>query len=430
MSTKKLTVIYPEGIDTHGADYFSVISVIKDLYNNNRVLGIIKVDAAYSTLLEVISNINLGTKGGIKICTDRGKTILSTLPEDETGLGNTVVNSFDLKNFGWKMYAINSLDEMHALIRKARFMGILISIFITAAVGILLQYTITKLFQPMNEVIQLMNKIKSGSRDVRYTDSRHDEIGYLGEVLNDMLNQLDTMMDSQLALEHRIYQAQINERDIKLHLLYGQIRPHFIYNTLNTVSILIQKGQNQEAIELLNRFSDLLRGIAYIDREIPMEAEMKLTETYLSIQSVRFSDSLTYDICMDDNSREIIVPALILQPLVENSILHGRSGSDLPLHISVKSGVSQNKLELSVADNGDGIPKEKLTAITQNISRISSEQDEAESSTSFTGNSDSSGLGLVNVYLRLITHYGNHCEMTIKSEEKTGTNVTIRIPVN
>lgn len=425
MEKRELTVLLAGEDGSRNSNYFSVVNVIRDLINNERILGVIKVDATYNTLEKVCSNINLGTEGGISIRTEDGQIVYSSMAEEDGNLDGKIVCSYPLDNFGWTIYAVNSLDDLHRLSARARSAAMWISLVMIALVGLALLYLVAEVFRPMNRVIHLMEEVRAGDEKLRYRENRKDEIGYLGATLNDMLDRLDAMMHDTMALQERIYSAKISQRDIMLRMLYGQVQPHFIYNTLNTVTILIRRGEAERAVELINRLSGLLRGIAYINKDIPLHKELKLIEAYLAIHEVRFANCFSYQLNIEKECEDIIVPALILQPIVKNAVVHGRNESEDPVWVSVTAEMERDHLAVTIEDDGDGIEENRLAELQERLQDCERREDIDISDRDIK---EYGGLGLVNVYMRLKLRYGEEGDLTINSEKGKGTVVRMIIP--
>ncbi len=193
----------------------------------------------------------------------------------------------------------------------------------------------------------------------------------------------------------------------RLTALMGQLRPHFLFNTLNSISSLIDIDKTA-AQKMISRFGELLRGVLEKEEKqfVSLREEISFLENYLSIELERFSDRLSINYRIDPNSQDDRVPTLILQPLVENAIKHGIAlkASDGRIEITsrILNGIQYPKplLELEVADNGVGLPAEP-----------------------------NNGIGLKNVRNRLSQLYGDLSEFTIENNDLGGCTATVRIPI-
>jgi sensor histidine kinase YesM len=200
--------------------------------------------------------------------------------------------------------------------------------------------------------------------------------------------------------------AQLEARLIETELkaLREQLRPHFLFNTLNTVAVLVREAKNDEAVNLIARLSSLLRmsldhrGV----QEVTVRQEMDFLERYLDIQRVRFSDRLRVEIDIEPAAMEARIPNLLLQPLVENAILHGIAPKSSPGCVAVRGHVAGGQLHLEVRDDGPGLGDGSKRA--------------------------KEGVGLTNTRERLAKIYGVHGQLSLRSEPGRGVAVQIILP--
>lgn len=200
-------------------------------------------------------------------------------------------------------------------------------------------------------------------------------------------------------------QLEADLTEATLSALKSQLNPHFLFNALNSVMTLI--GRDREAAQrMLVRLSELLRyTLAASDaQEVPLQREVELVERYLDIERIRFGDRLTVAMSIDPGAREVAVPALVLQPLVENAIIHGLSAKPGPGWVEVSARLDQGVLRLMVRDDGPG----------------------PEQGQSRRG----SGIGLGNLRTRLQRLYGAAGSVTLEQDPDGGAIATVVIPTS
>ena len=192
----------------------------------------------------------------------------------------------------------------------------------------------------------------------------------------------------------------------KLHALQMQINPHFLFNTLNSISVLVQKRDFTTAEEMIHRLSDFFRMTLEKSGEqlVPLEAELELLDNYLAIEQMRFKDRLTAERNIDKRTLSVSVPAMILQPLVENSLRHGIHATEGPGVLTIKSSWLADRILLEVIDNGAGCAPSSHAQFKE-------------------------GIGLSNVRARLRELYGKGYVFAFDSEPGKGTRVAIEIPI-
>jgi two-component system LytT family sensor kinase len=197
-------------------------------------------------------------------------------------------------------------------------------------------------------------------------------------------------------------EARLIETELKA--LREQMRPHFLFNTLNTIAVLVREKKSDEAVNLIARLSGLLRMSLDNTRvqEVTVRQEMDFLERYLEIQKARFSDRLRVGIAIAPEAMEIRIPNLLLQPLVENAILHGIAPKAGPGCVEVSGSVKEGRLHLEVRDDGPGLFNGSVRA--------------------------KEGIGLSNTRERIAKIYGAKGQLSLRSEPGHGVTVQIVLP--
>ncbi len=197
-------------------------------------------------------------------------------------------------------------------------------------------------------------------------------------------------------------EARLIETELKA--LRQQMHPHFLFNTMNTIAVLVREGRNADAVSLLARLSALLR--MSLDNtgvpEVTLQQELDFLAHYIEIQKTRFSDRLNVRMEIDPQALSARIPNLLLQPIVENAILHGVAPKSEPGHVDVRARVEGDRLHLEVCDDGPGI-----------VNGAGRKKE---------------GVGLANTRERLEKIYGSRMQLTLNSEPGCGVLVQIVLP--
>jgi two-component system LytT family sensor kinase len=203
-------------------------------------------------------------------------------------------------------------------------------------------------------------------------------------------------------LELRTTQLERQLAQAKLSALKMQLHPHFLFNTLNAIVVLVRQHRVEEADEMLTNLSELLRQTlaGWETQEIPLHREVELINVYLDIQRVRFQGRLAVEMSLSPATLNALVPSLLLQPLVENAVRHGVSRSSAPVTVALKSCLRASVLEIQVCDDGPGI----------------------------SGESSGDGVGLSNTRARLQQLYGERQSLSLDRCAGRETIVTVLLP--
>lgn len=207
------------------------------------------------------------------------------------------------------------------------------------------------------------------------------------------------------ALQLELQASELNTRLVQAQLsaLKGQLQPHFLFNTLNAIMVLVRQGKGRQAEEMLARLSDLLRCV--LDdveaQEVPLRRELEFLQLYLSIEEVRFQDRLRVEISVEPEALDAAVPHLGLQPIVENAIRHGIGRRSAAGRLQISAARMNGKLEIQVRDDGPGLP---------------------------SGGLDSRGIGLTNTRARLQQLYGDAAKLTLENGAQGGAVATMILP--
>lgn len=420
---------------------FSVVNQIRSTRNTDRILGVIKVDANYSGIESICNNISMGKDGGMYIIDDSGTIIFKNIYDipyqdfyKKINTKNTYItatyknkkyllNSAKISRSNWHIISVSSLDQINKKAIETRNKAFLMSLICSIFAFIILAVFLKLLLKPLLGTIKHIKEVQNGDLSVVFPVEQKDEIGYLNSSLNIMISKINQMMLQNTDLVKEVYEAKYLHKEAQINILYNQIRPHFIYNTLNMISILVQTGRSQKAVDNINKLSNLLRGIANLDKEITVENEINLLHSYLVIQNSRYEGKLEYSIDIAESLYQCVIPALIFQPVVENSVIHVCEKRRETTIINIVSSEKNDTFTISISDNGDGISAPELDKIKQKL-------DDAlvESSLVIDNNSKNSGIGLANANRRIKLKYGKEYGLTIESIINKGTIVKIFLP--
>lgn len=267
--------------------------------------------------------------------------------------------------------------------------------------------------RPLKSILFSMKKFQKGDFS-QFVDWRsRDEIGQLGTGYNTMVHRIKELVDD-------VFSFELKKREAELKLLQSQINPHFLYNTLNTISWAAQKKGETQIAEMIYSLANIFQTSLSNGKDIiTIQEEIQLVNSYLFLQRMRFPDRLTYEITVDPLLEDVDVPKLLIQPLIENSIVHGIEPLDTDeglIQISVKR--LNDSIVIEIVDNGVGINAKKLKTIQDSL--IYKEEIDPSSTRN--------GFAFFNIINRLKLFYGDQASLTVESKEGSGTIVLLIFP--
>lgn len=306
---------------------------------------------------------------------------------------------------GWKLVSIVPSVQFEQEIISLRS-WIFVFAPVVAFLSFLLAFGISRqMLKPLKELAEVMKTVGNGNLDAHWEYSKNDEIGVIAESFDRMLSQINQLMKDSLEQERLYHNAEISA-------LRMQINPHFIYNTLDSIKWMAQSHGDSQVVNAIGALSDYMRSTLYGPSEVSIRDEVANIQNYLLIQKFRFGDQLRFYLDFSEDILDVKVPRLILQPLVENAIIHGASKKMGIGHIDIIGKSVPGAVVLSVRDDGPGMSEEKIRQVL--TSDDSLEKD---------------SIGLYNVHRRLELHYGEGHGLIIESRIGCGLNARIQIPV-
>lgn len=460
-----LPVHTESGFSEDNIQIFSIVLRLRSTRDNSKILGVIKVDANYSGIKSICDKIML-RDGSALFVTDTGKNIVyknsrlgfetdssvffdAPVSEEnnsitmKSGSDKYIVSSRPMTTTDWRIVEVNSVSALNQYFTSTRNAAFFLALLCAMLAVFISIFFVNSFLRPLFQIVNLMRQVQEGNLKTRYDIKNHDEIGYLGESFNQMIDRIDSMMERNAQLIKEVYEVKYLQKEAQYNALCSQIKPHFLYNTLNTISLLIKCNEPQKAVEDIGRLSFLLRGIMNIDKEIPVSEELKIVDAYLSLQKSRYGKNLQYKIDMDKSFSSYLLPALTLQPIVENAVIHGCEATRGESLIRLYSSTDNESLYFHVTDNGGGVSPEKLIEIqtrlaecqkTETTASVTSGNGASGNATSGNGISaittagSSGSIGLINVNRRIKLKYGEPYGISIQSEAGLGTHVTLHLP--
>ncbi len=259
-----------------------------------------------------------------------------------------------------------------------------------------------------------MQKAASGNFELEEKLGGSDEISDLYDYLGTMIYQIQRLLAEVYQERLRAERLTIQQKDAEFKMLASQINPHFLYNTLETVRMRARRSGQRDIEEIVQMLAKIMRSTLQAGgSEIALRSEVELVEHYLKIQQYRFGERIQYSIYVEEGLEELPILPLIMQPVVENSIIHGLEGKEGVGTISIDIREREKNVVISIFDDGLGMSREALLNLRNSLNIY---------------NEKGRHIGVGNVHQRVRLKYGDDYGVTIDSEEGSYTRVEILLP--
>lgn len=396
---------------------------------SSKVVGVMLVNTSIDFLAKICKDMIFSPNQRIIIVSETGKTIYDTVENNiakpmDSGLSSINWNlkktehlKIDGKNIlassevasvsGWRIINLIPTAELYQSVNKMKNITIFLTVVLISLATIFVYLVSRQIVNPLRKLVSLMNIIEKGDFDVKINLSRKDEVGTLAKSFNSMTRKVKSLIQE-------VYLDKIKQSELELQMLQNQINPHFLYNTLESISMMATINDDDEASDMASALGSILRyGIDKTNARVTVKQELNNLENYTLLQHVRFGN--TYQIAIDINPDilDCTITKLILQPAVENAIYHGMKNIRSGGLIKVLGYVENDLIIFEVIDNGKGMESQQVSLLNGYINDL---------------NDSFKSIGLRNVNKRIKLMYGDAYGVTIFSTPEQGTTVKILLP--
>lgn len=320
---------------------------------------------------------------------------------------NMFVTQFRLERADWQFVSVAPRDDIlkgTTQIRGYFLTTVIVILLITLSLGVWVTRYFTK---PIKQFISLMYDVEKSNFTSRMVIKTNDEIGMLAISYNRMVQRVRDLIST-------VYEQQRLKNEAQWSALQAQINPHFLYNTLDSINWIARMNKIPEISKMITALSMLFKlSLSKSDKFITVEEELMYIKYYAQIQETRFSDRIRIHVDVSDSIRAYSLPRFILQPLVENAVVHGLEPKEGPGEIYIKGGQYEDTIFFIIQDNGVGIPADRLKELL-----LSKDHEQSRH------------LGLSNVDERIKLLYGQEWGLKIDSIEQVGTIVEVWLQKN
>lgn len=310
----------------------------------------------------------------------------------------------------WVYYNACDLEEMLMEITDNQRTSVLVAVAGIGAAALMMGYTIRLIGSSVRTIISGIQQVEQGNLNARVQLECSDELGQIAENLNSMTARVSDLVEE-------VTEVTDKQKNAEIRALEAQINPHFLYNTLDSINWLAISRGEDEISEMIRNLGVILRySVNRSNVPVTIDQVADWMEKYVSLQQMRFDHAFDFQLYVQDECRQLRIKKLLLQPFLENSLIHGFKGIEEGgmLHVDITLSEDGSYLCIIIEDNGHGMDRE---LVMQYNDRKQAVRDSDE------------GIGLHNVFSRIDMYYGEKATWNISSIREMGTIITLRFPV-
>ncbi|WEK54709.1 MAG: sensor histidine kinase [Candidatus Cohnella colombiensis] len=419
-----------EAVSSQGEDTISFFRKVPSPIDNNDFAGLIRAEMPRKNLVQILDQARFTTSTSAILINSQNEIIARSSNEEYFALDQVIqavqeatsvkptfsnmtvddqkvlIGSLPVENTDWRLLLVVPNKDIVDIAQKARNQMIIIFLIVAAMTFPLAFWASASGTKRIRKLTKNMRKVGVTNFKANLDPQNNDEIGELTTTFNRMITRIDDLAADK-------YQLGLEVKNMELRALQAQINPHFLYNTLDMVNWLSMKYNAEDIRVLISSLSDFYKiSLSNGEDFITIRNEIDHVNAYVTIQNMRFRDRIDLQIEVPAELMELRTLKLLLQPIVENAILHGIMEKDTQRGIITIRGFREgDTIELQVIDDGIGMTEETLSRIFDgSIKKVSG------------------GYGMKNIHSRLELIFGYPFGLTVESTRGVGTTVKIKIP--
>jgi Predicted signal transduction protein with a C-terminal ATPase domain len=328
--------------------------------------------------------------------------------------GRCLTVSAESEDEAWVLTTYISKQQIDSYLSETRTIAFTVGVLFIILSVALLSFFIRIVMRPLSILARRLRSTGQGNFKTRISISGCSEISSLSDEYNAMMGRIDELIEKN-------YVAELNWKNAQLAALESQINPHFLYNTLQTLSAEAIEHDQMKINDMVMALSSMLKYTIRGPETVSLKTELDHVQDYLFLQKARFEDRLTYGITAADGAGELLVPKISVTTLVENAVIHGMSKTADCVHIDINAQHGGGRLCITVTDDGNGIPPARL----EEIQKVLEETDTHVPVDKNKGAADCIGLRNLSSRLRLL--YGQSARISLYSTQYTGTSAVMEV---
>ena len=344
----------------------SALHTVRNVYTK-RKLGVIRIDASDKIIKDIFSSVSLSENSGFVIAGQDGtpvyqvgkveESVIKKLPSAEntieTDSDTYRLYKSDISGMPWQLIFVSSQNDIFKEVSIVWSLAAVLSLSSILAAFSIFRSNSKKTALALNSILNTMKKVARGDleasvpdRDLLQNDSFNtEELSLIAENLNEMIQKLQLYID-------RSYKYEIDRQEAEYRALQSQVNPHFLYNTLNCFLSMNRIGMKKELEDSIIQLTRIFRYTCSNAKLTTVQEEFEFCIQYCNLLKIRYDERLTFTSSMEEEAKNISIPRLLIQPLVENALKHGMEGEGISITISISAFIKNQTLILETQNNG------------------------------------------------------------------------------
>lgn len=410
-------------------EVFSYARSFKDI-NSGSLLGVIEITFEEKEISSIIARSSNNNLNKIYLVSEEKKVVSSTtnnligsiLPEYASNIiddaeGGKIVKTEQgkklimvkmLQSTNWRLVEEIEYDNLLKSALAMQKFFIFIIFVVIAFLSVIILVAVLALTNSVRNIIEVINQIKEGNMEARTRNILFSEFSFIGYNINEMAKRIARLIEN-------IITEQKQKSDMELKMLQAQITPHFLYNTLYSISCMARNRNNNDIAVNLDALITLLKTAVSVKTDmLTIKEELKMVECYIALEKTRSNNKFGFNYTITSDLNDWKIPKMVLQPIVENCIMHGFVGEKDNYEIEISIEGSGDDILIKVFDNGEGMDMNEVESIIRTGQQVKRNK--------------FSGIGIENVDQKIKLYFGERYGLTIVSEKGEGTLISVLIP--
>jgi two-component system sensor histidine kinase YesM len=350
---------------------FSFAKIIRDVDTKKNV-GVLRINIDSKNITKLIRQVELTSRSMMAIATDDGEIIYSKTG-DKGLMGLTNIHEFQktssayqiikkpIENTSLQLIYLSPTREILYYQTASFTVVFLLMLVAVIASFIHYRYKTNKIAKSVSTIKDTFKRLETGDLSAKCTVNDQQEFIEISHALNHMTDRLNDYIIKE-------YKASLSQQEAEYRALQAQVNPHFLYNTLNGFIALNRMGEKRLLEKSIIQLTHLFQYTCNNSTLTSIESELSFIRKYLELQTLKYDERLSFTIYAEPGTEKLVIPKLLLQPLIENSVIHGMEPSDQPMHIRIETSILSSRsfgeyLYIHIKDNGVGFQLNKLSAL-------------------------------------------------------------------